>query len=351
MKLRSNFLLLLFVLKKSLKLHHMNILIIGGSGLLGTFAATEALERGHKVTILSRRKSNNNDNKELHIVQGDLHTMNENDLAEVIKGHDALIYSYNIDDREIQKRPAYNSFQYDHVVVCNKVLHAAKKQGVKKFVLYGSYFTYFDQSFPELNLSENHVYIKTRSEQKNLILNSANDDFKTYVLELPYILGHLPGKVPPWTLFFSMLSGIGKYACFFTNGGTAATTATQVAIASVKILENNIPTMSCPVVGVHLKWTDIAQAYFEVTGKNKKLIELPKSLFKIFGHISSFGLWIIGKERGLSLSRFAEFQYSEAFIDPEVSMKTLGYTHDEYQKALKGVIAEWISINKRESSI
>jgi hypothetical protein len=76
------------------------------------------------------------------------------------------------------------------------------------------------------------------------------------------------------------------------------------------------------------------------------LIGLPEKAFGAFGAISSLLLSFAGKERGLDISRFAEFQYSEAFIDPEPSMKALGFDHDDYGVALEAMVSEWESIRK-----
>ena len=327
----------------------MKIIIIGGNGLLGSYTASEALQRGHKVTILSRKAGtgNVNNSEGIRFSQGNVYELSSDELKTIFEGHDAVVYSYNIDDREIQKRPAYEAFHYDHVTVCEKVLLAAKNSGVQKFIVFGSYFTYFNEKYPELKLADKHCYIKTRCEQRDMILHHSSDGFKTYVLELPYILGVLPGKVPPWTLFLSMLSGKGRQAVFFKKGGTAAVTAGQVGNATINIIEGNQESESIPLCGVNLSWTDIANTYFELTRKPKTLIQLPVVLFKIFGIVSSVALWLTGKERGLSVCHFADLQYHNTFIDPEISNSKTGISHENYNERLKEVIEEWISINKR----
>lgn len=324
----------------------MKILVIGGSGLLGSHTVVEGLRRGHAVSILSRGGARLLPELEGKVgsLQGDVHEMGDDALAKAISGHDCVVYSLGIDDRETQRRPAYDAFHTDHVTVCMKVLRVAQECGVKKFVVFGSYFTHFDRVCPELRLAEDHVYIKTRREQRDAILGAARPGFDTFVLELPYILGCLPGRVPPWTFLFSMLSAKGPWAFFFMKGGTAAVTASQVGQAAIGAMERGIGGRAYPIGGCNLKWTDFAKAYYAVTKEPKKLLGIPPALFRVFGAASAFALSLRGRERGLSIGRFAEFQYMDAFVDPEPSMSSLGYGHDDYPKALSDLIREWISI-------
>lgn len=327
----------------------MKILIIGGSGLLGSHIAHEAQQRGHAVTILSRGNAESRmdyDEKIQHI-KGDIYTISSDELNSILSGQDSVVYALGIDDRQTYKRPAYPHFHTDHVEICLKILKKAKECGVKNFVVLGSYFTYFAKKFPELQLARDHIYIKTREEQREAVLKETSPGFDTFVLELPYILGTLERKVPPWTFIFSMLATHGNISLFFMKGGTAAVTAAQVGQAAIGSVEQGIGGKAYPIGGKNYTWTDFAKAYFEVTKKEKILLPLSPAVFKTFGIVSSFLLRLQGKERGLNIRKFAKLQYMDAFIEPEYSMTILGYTHDDYDRALSNVIKEWILINRK----
>lgn len=325
----------------------MNILIIGGSGLLGSHIASEALRRGHTVTILSRgnNKSAIEIGARVKYIKGDVYHISDDELNSVLAGQGGVVYALGIDDRQIYRYPAYPQFHKDHVDVCLRIVRKSKENGIKKFVVLGSYFTYFADKFPELKLTNGHIYIKTREEQRAAVLKETSPGFDTFVLELPYILGTLKGRVPPWTFIFSMLARKGKRSLFFMKGGTAAVTAVQVGQAAIGAIEKGIGGKAYPIGGKNYKWTDFAEKYFEVTRERKKLMELYPVVFKMFGIMSSLLLRIQGKERGLNIGKFAELQYMNAYIDPEYSMRVLGYIHDDYDKELSNVIKEWISIN------
>jgi nucleoside-diphosphate-sugar epimerase len=324
----------------------MKLLIIGGSGLLGSFTAAEAGRRGHEVSILTRGRleAHSGEDEEARRITGDVHAMGDSELGAALAGQDAIVYSLGIDDRQTHRRPAYAEFHEDHVTACLRVLRLARAAGAKKFLVFGSYFTYFENRFPELGLAADNIYIRTRNEQRQAVLAESGPGFDTYVLELPYILGSQKGRVPPWTFIFSMLSARGKRALFFTKGGTAAVTARQVAQAALGALETGRGGRAYPLGGRNYLWTEFAQAFFRVAKLEKKLLGLPQALFRLFGSLSALVLGLGGRERGLNLSRFAAFQYREAFVDGEPSMRELGYGHDDYEKALDEVIKEWLSL-------
>lgn len=327
----------------------MNIFIIGGSGLLGSHIANEALKRGHNVTILSRGniEGKNISDKNLRHIKGDIYKLSSDELSNILAGQEGVVYALGIDDRQTYKRPAYPQFHQDHVEICLKILKTAKSVGVKKFVVLGSYFTYFENKFPELKLAGNHIYIKTREEQRDAVLKETGSGFDTFVLELPYILGTQEGKVPPWTFLFSMLATPGKVTLFFTKGGTAAVTAVQVGQAAIGAIEQGIGGKAYPLGGKNYKWTDFAKKYFEITKKKKIIIPLYPLVFKIFGIINAFILGLQGIERGLNIGKFTKFQYMDAYLDPAYSMAVLGYKHDNYDDELSDVIKEWIKSNTK----
>lgn len=322
----------------------MKVLIFGGSGLLGTFAVREALTRGHTVTALARGQPDSAE--PVRWLQGDLYQMSDEELRAAVSGQDAVVYALGLDDRESHPHPSYPVFYEDHVTVCLAVLRAAREAGVRKFVVFGSYFTHLDERLPELSLSSHHPYIRSRRDQRDAVLEEARCGFDTYVLELPYIIGSLPGRVPPWSFLFSMLAGRGKLAFFFDRGGTAAVTARQVAQAAMGALEPGTPSGAYPLGGVNWTWPEWAERFFAISRERKILAGIPRTLFALFGLLSSLVLRLRGQERGLSIGRFADLQYRDAFVDPAPAQRALGYPHDDYDGALALLIREWMALRR-----
>ena len=322
----------------------MNLLVLGGSGLLGTFAVQEALRRGHVVTALARTPRDSGG--PVRWLAGDVTRMTEAQLGEACAGQDAVVYALGLDDRQPHPRPSYPVFFEDHVTVCTRVGRAAREAGVKQFVVYGSYFTHLDRAWPALALARHHPYVRSRCEQRDAVLALARPGFDPYVLELPYIIGALPGNVPPWTFLFSMLAGPGPVALFFTRGGTAAVTARQVAQAALGAIERRAPTGAYALGGVNWTWAEWARRFFEAAGTSKRLWSLPSFLFVLFGALSGLFLALRGQERGLAIGPFARLQYAEAFLDPQPAQQALGYPHDDYDAEFKALVREWQGLRR-----
>jgi dihydroflavonol-4-reductase len=320
----------------------MNILILGGTGLLGTFAVNEAVSRRNNVTIVSRKKPvGTYDDKLIKHIAYDFNDLNEADFQGILAGHDSLVYAMGMDDRNLIDYPAYDELYNDHVIRCLSIINWAKSSGLKKCVVYGSYFTFLDKLFPQYELVKCHPYIKTRELQKEELLKLNEKDFDVFVFELPYIIGSLPGKIPPWSFLFSMLNTKSNFAFFFKKGGTAVATARQVSIATLNVIENNIPGNSYPIVGDNLSWIELADFFFQISGRKRKIYGLPFFTFKIYGLLEAFVNRLRNKQRGLDIFKLADLQYSNAFIAPEDSMKKIGYPYEDVKPALAEMINEW----------
>jgi nucleoside-diphosphate-sugar epimerase len=320
----------------------MKLLVIGGSGLLGTFARQVALRRGHQVTGLSRRPPASTGPERW--LAGDVTQLTERQLQETCAGQDAVVYALGLDDRQSHPRPSYPVFFEDHVTVCTKVARAARDAGVKKFVVYGSYFTHFDHTLPALELARHHPYVRSRCAQRDAVLALARPGFEPSVLELPYIIGSLPGAVPPWTFLFTMLQG--PLALFFTRGGTAAVTARQVAQATLGAIEGQAPSGAYALGGVNWAWTEWARRFFVASGRPRALWSLPQWLFVLFGAVSGFFLALRGQERGLAIAPFARLQYADAFVDPKPAQQALHYGDDDVDAELAALVKTWLALQR-----
>lgn len=315
----------------------MKILIIGGSGFLGTFALNEALQRGHQVTALARRLPENHGL--VRWVTGDVTHLAEAQLHELCAGHDAVVYAVGIDDRLPHPKPSYPVFYEDHVTVCSRVARVARDAGVSKFVVYGSYFTHLNQTMPALELAKHHPYVRSRCAQRDTVLALARPGFDPYVLELPYIIGHLPKYVPAWTFLFSMLTG--PVALFFDRGGTAGVTARQVAQATLGAIERPAPSGAFALGGFNWPWREWSRRFFEATGHSRRVWGLPRWAFVFFGAASGALLALRGLERGLAIAPFAQLQYADAFVDPRPAQQALGYGDDDYEAEFRALVTAW----------
>lgn len=223
----------------------MKIIIVGGTGLLGHEATKVALERGHEVASLAIPDADAEKwyPKEAKNIVGDVFSMTEDEICDVMKGYDAMIYAVGPDDRVTPAEPAYPFFKLRLVDYCAKVFRAARRAGIKKAALCSSYFLYFNKKFPEKKLTERHIYIRVRQEQADLILKEAVDErdglapMDVCVMELPYIFGTCPNRRPIWRSVFLDNFANGWKVIMFPKGGSVMTTTRHIGESLVGAIE------------------------------------------------------------------------------------------------------------------
>lgn len=66
-----------------------NLLILGGSGAIGSLVIENAIERGHKVTVIVRNRASVEHHKSIKIIEGNV--LEDTILAQAIEGQDAVI--------------------------------------------------------------------------------------------------------------------------------------------------------------------------------------------------------------------------------------------------------------------
>lgn len=106
----------------------MKVVIIGASGFIGSAIRDEALARGHQVTAIVRHPEKITvQNPRLTVVKGDIL---KDDVGELVKGHDAVISSYN---------PGWgNPNLYDEQIKGTElIISGLKKAGVKRLLVVG----------------------------------------------------------------------------------------------------------------------------------------------------------------------------------------------------------------------
>lgn len=216
-----------------------NLMIVGGTGFLGYYSALEALKRGYKVASLSLDDINLEGwyPKEIDVHYGDVFEMSEEELTELFKGFDYLIYSVGPDDRVTPKAPSYDFFHERLVVHPTRLFTAARKAGIKKAVVFNSYFATFDRMYPEKKIGERHPYVRSRLEQAKSLIEAGGDEMEVVVLELPYIFGAMPERTPLWKDVFIERFFKGKFV-FFPKGGTTMIHVKHIGEAAIGAIEN-----------------------------------------------------------------------------------------------------------------
>lgn len=318
----------------------MKIFIVGGTGFLGYYSTLEALSRGHKVATCSLPDIELGDwfPKEVKVEYKNIFQTSEKELIKLFEGYDAMVYSVGPDDRIIPDAPAEKFFHDKLVIGCTKVVEAAKKAGVKKCVVLGSYFCYFNKIWPEKKLEEKHAYIKARMLQEESVINAGENSMNVCVLELPYIFGSMPERTPIWKeLLVDML--IEKEKIYFPKGGTVMISAKAVGEAVIGAVENGEHGKCYPIGDVNMSWNEMLGIMLKELGLDKKIHNLPKFVSVLYGVKMKLDNKKLGKEAGLNpIYLMRDIQTNYLYYDDFGSKKELGYSGGDIEKAISETI-------------
>ena len=305
----------------------MKIMIVGGTGFLGYHALLVALKRGYSVNTLAIDDVELEDwyPKEVNVQYGDVFKLSEENLQERFAGHDAILYALGPDDRITPPAPSYEFFHTRLVVSCEKVVIAARKACVKKCVVLNSYFAYFDRIWPEKELSKHHPYIRCRVEQAERAIAAGGDKMAVMLLELPYIFGSMPNRIPLWKDV--LLDRIIKSKIiFFPKGGTNMIAVEHVGEAIIGALEHGEHGERYIVGDENHSYNEMLDMMLSAMGTYKKIINIPRFIAVIAGSMINKGWKKKGLEGGLDgkyLMR--DILTHNLFFDPSDTAEKLGY--------------------------
>ncbi|HPS42147.1 MAG TPA: NAD-dependent epimerase/dehydratase family protein [Anaerolineaceae bacterium] len=317
----------------------MNVLVIGGTGLLGYHATLELLKRGHRVSVLALPPLPVPDlfPASVSIQFGNLNLMDDDAVVSLLSGQDAVVFAAGADDRVTPIRPAYPYFYKQNVEPVKRLASLGRKTGLKKLVILGSYFAYFDRTWPRMKLSTWHPYIRSRVEQTRAAIEAGGDQVAVMTLELPYIFGTMPGRLPLWKPLIKYVAS--NLPLLYPRGGTTCVTVTQVAQSIAGAVERGEAGKCYPVGGENLTWEQLLQKFVAAAGKRKRVIILSDGLVRLGTRLVKLLHQFQGREGGLDPVRFVELQTANTFIDPAESQFILGYSPADLDAAIRETVA------------
>lgn len=306
----------------------MKIFIVGGTGFLGYYSTLEFLKRGHSVSTISLPDIKIGDwfPREAEIKYGNVFEMPKTELVTLFSGFDVLVYAVGPDDRVTPKAPAYEFFHERLVEACTRVISAAKSANVKKCVVLNSYFAYFDRIFPKRQLSQRHAYVKCRVEQAERVIKEGGNNMDVMVLELPYIFGAMPGRIPLWKdLLVDMLYK--SKIILYPKGGSNMISVDHVAEAVAGAAEKGEHGKRYPVGDVNLSWVEMIRIMLNsMNMSSKKILSIPCFFASFYGKYHKFLNSRKGLESGLDYNHlFNDIMCRKLYFDPSESASELGY--------------------------
>lgn len=314
----------------------MKIFMIGGTGLLGSEAAKELIERGHEVTSVALPPLPNGAvlPEKMKIKFGNYLEMTDEEIKAHFAGCEGFVFAAGVDERVEGPAPIYDLFKKYNIDPINRLLRLAKEAGVKHTAVLGSYFAYFNRIWPEKELVKWHPYIRSRRDQEETALSFADNGFDVAVLELPYIFGTQPGRKPVWVFLVESIRGM-RGATLYPKGGTAMVTVRQVGQAIAGAVERNKGGRCYPIGYYNMKWKELLAVVHRYLGcPDKKIITIPDWMYAMGGKKIMKEQKAKSLEGGLNMVKFTDLQCSGLFIDKSLGCEPLGVRPDDIDRAI-----------------
>ncbi len=313
----------------------MNVFMIGGTGLLGSAAADEFIKRGHsvKTVALAPLPKGAPLPKEMEITFGNYLDMTDEEVLSQMDGCDCFVFAAGVDERVEFPAPVYEAYNKYNIEPVKRLIALAKKAGITKSVVLGSYFAYFAKEHPDMKLTEKHPYIRSRIAQEEAAMSLSDENMDVAILELPYIFGTQPGRKPVWVILIEQLDGMGKNT-MYPKGGTAMLTVRQVAQCIVGAAEKNKGANAYPIGYYNLTWDEFLTIVHEAMGvPERKIIHIRPWMFKLFGIKMRGDYKKRNVEGGIDPVGLSDIMFMETFIDNKWA-KDLGATDDDIKSAI-----------------
>ncbi|MBO7689884.1 MAG: NAD-dependent epimerase/dehydratase family protein [Clostridia bacterium] len=314
----------------------MKVFMIGGTGLLGSQAAKELIERGHEVTSIALPPLPTGAvlPPEMNIEYGNYLELSDDEIRAYFKGCEGFVFAAGVDERVEGPAPIYELYRKYNIDPVRRLLTLAKECGVKHAVILGSYFVFADKIWPHLELQKWHPYIRARRDQEDLALSFADDNFDVAVLELPYIFGTQPGRKPVWVFLVENIRSM-PGVTMWPKGGSTMVTVKQVGQAIAGGIERNKGGNAYPIGYYNYDWKDLLRVAHKTMGvPNKKIITIPDWMYAIGGLNIMRDYKKRGIDGGLNMVKFAKIQCNWLYIDKSLGAEQLGVEPDDIDAAI-----------------
>jgi dihydroflavonol-4-reductase len=303
-----------------------DVLIIGGTGLLGYYTTLELLDRGYGVTAVSLPPAAIEPAlpSAVESVWADLGTLSDTEVLEFLHGKHAVFYAAGADERVTPPAPAARFFYQANVLPTQRLARLAREAGVQKFVLFGSYTAEFGEQWPDLGYRTHNGYPRTRLAQEEVAYLEGDGAMDVMVLRLPYIFGLIGSRRPLWQFVVDQVLSQPETVSV-AGGSTSSVTVDQVAQAAVGAMENGTHGERYAINAYELTYKELFQIACRELGRNPDdVVVVPLEAMLPVVEQLDIQLATQGVEHGVHLADSIRFQYRRAVTDPATTMSMLG---------------------------
>lgn len=247
----------------------MQVIVIGGSGLIGGDSALELQKQGHDVTIMSRKRPEAPALAAMPWVQGDY--INDDLRDGRLKGFDAMVFSAAADIRNLPQDGSVDPAEFyrqANDIAVPRAFEAARDAGVGAAIYIGSFYSHVA---PER--VGKCPYVTSRHNTGLAVLALNDENFRVVSLDFPFVLGHIDGTQMDYIAAVvayarGQLEGVPVFA---PKGGTNHISSRSVAQSVAGALENGEGGKAYLVGDENLSWKEYLELWFRLADNPQEL--------------------------------------------------------------------------------
>ena len=242
----------------------MNVLVIGGTGLIGGEIALHLHNNGHKVTLMSRKPTNVPGLAELDFLQGDY--INDDLSDGRLNGFDWLVFSAAADIRNLPQDGSVTPQKFytrANDVAVPRCFEAARAAGISRAILIG---TFYPQVAPQrIGVCP---YVTSRHNIDVAVRGMSSEQFTVCSLSAPFVLGHIKGMEVPYigALAEYVRGNIPGLPLFAPKGGTNHISSKSLAQAALHSLQRGESAKAYLIGDENLSWKEYLELWCDAVG-------------------------------------------------------------------------------------
>lgn len=297
----------------------MNILVVGGTGLIGAHAAIYLRQQGHEVTLCARHPVEaDSPLTDFAFLQGDYRE--DSIPVKSLKAFDWMLFAAAADIR--QQAPGSDDeafFRAANTEAIPRFFQRARDAGIRRVVYIGSYYP---QVAPDKIASS--PYVRSRHLADEAVRAMSDENFTVLSLNAPFVLGHVDG------LYVPHLAALVQYAAgrmpglplCAPAGGVNHITTTSLSEAILGGFERGEGGKAYLVGDENLSWKAYLEMYCEFAG-NPRDLEVSEDEHPMFPDVMLYA----GRN---------------ALITYEPDNAELAYSRGQLRDTIKAIVAAYI---------
>lgn len=319
----------------------MRVLVIGGTGFIGYHVVKTLRAQGDDVAVLCRNPEAAVElfHDEITAISGDVATLKTDDYCQMLQGFDAVIFAAGVDERCEVEGDATEFFRQANVWPCEQLFAAIPHTNVRRAVLLNSIFAWLDKQQPELQLAEQHPYIRSRVEQDRVSHAAvAGSDCVLVTVQVPWVFGTAPHRDSQWSTLVNFVRAAAPLICI--RGGASMLSVTTLAVAISGALRFPERSISLPVSDENLTYIQLIKRLGLLVGrKDQQVRNVSDGFFRDIASLGEFAGKMFGKQPGgLDMNYMSDLLCREIFFDPAESQRLLHYSGGDLDKALRDTV-------------